>query len=287
MIFHIPVLLNEIIDSLKPNKDKVFIDGTLGHGGHTIDLLKNGATVYGIDEDTDNIKTAQNRIDSLKLQKKFIAINDNFKNIQKIIKKYKINQIDGIILDLGLSQNQLTEQNRGFSFNDSSSLDMRINIKKNKITAKQIVNQYSKEMLYDIFSKFSQEKLSRPIVSEIIKNRPISNGQQLSSIISSAYQKYHLKTKINPSTKIFLALKIAVNDEINNLKKFLKDSTKIIKTPSPICIISFHSTEDRIVKNFIKKNHFKETIIYPTKEEIKFNPLSRSAILRSFYPQHA
>ena len=288
MNYHSPVLLRESIKNLTVLKDGVYIDATLGHGGHTIEILKQKGIVYGFDQDPKNLEIANQRIKSLGLEKNFFAVNKNFINIKSFLKKQKINKIDGLIADLGLSQNQQTGQDRGFSFNDQTSLDMRLNPKTQTLTAEEIINTYSFDELYQIFTKIGQELHSKPLIIQIIKERqksPIKTGQRLAEIIRLYYKNKHLHSKIDPSTKIFLSLRITVNQEYDHLLKLLKQSLDVIKPNGNVSIITFHSGEDRIVKQFIQKNLSKvisQKAIKPTFEEIKTNPLSRSAILRSY-----
>lgn len=291
MDYHFPVLAKECLDLLDPKPNQVFIDGTLGNGGHTLQILKTGATVYGIDQDPKNIEIALSRIKDEKLDKNFFPINSNFNKLEKIIENKIKQKVDGLILDLGLSINQQKSQNRGFSFKDETSLDMRLDPKTQENTAENIINTYSFDELYEIFTKYAQEKLSKPLILKIIRERqrsPIKTATRLTEIIKKYYQEHNLKSKIDPSTKIFMALRIAVNDEFANLKSVLKQSLKIVKSNGVVCIISFHSGEDRIIKQFINENISKKLIvsnskaIKPSFSEIKTNPLSRSAILRSY-----
>lgn len=288
--YHTPVLENQVLDILKPASKKVFIDATLGNAGHTIRLLQAASTVYGIDFDSQNLNTSLKRIKDKNLQKNFFAINDNFVNIKTIFDKTIKKPVDGILFDLGLSQNQQKSDNRGFSFNDTKSLDMRINPHKQTLTAQTIINTYSQEQLFDIFSKYSQDIFSQPLSHLIVntrKNHPIKTAKQLSNLISDFYKSKNHRSKINPATKIFLALKITVNSELENLNQALSDSLDIVKKGGIVAIITFHSTEDRLVKNFIRTNLSKGLIKNATKTkpdylETKQNPLSRSALLRTF-----
>lgn len=288
MNYHSPVLLNEAISSLSIIPKGIYVDATLGHGGHTLEILKQNATVYGFDQDINNLKIASQRIKSEGLEKNFFAINSNFINLKSFLKKKKIDKIDGLIADLGLSQNQQTSQDRGFSFNDQSSLDMRLNPQRQTLTAEEIINTYSFDQLYDIFTKIGQELYSKPLILQIIKERqksPIKTGQKLATIIREYYKNKHIQSKIDPSTKIFLSLRITVNQEYKNLLKLLNHSLNIVKSKGNVCLITFHSGEDRLVKQFIQKNKSKiisQKSIKPSFAEIKKNPLSRSAILRTY-----
>lgn len=291
MEYHFPVLVKECIDLLDPKPNKIYVDGTLGNGGHSIEILKKGAIIYGIDQDSKNLKIASSRIKEEKLDKNFFPVHSNFNELEKIVKNKIKEKVDGLILDLGLSINQQKSQERGFSFHDKSSLDMRLDPKTQEITAETIINTYSFGELYEIFTKYAQENLSKPLILKIIRERqktPIKTAAKLAEIIRQYAQEHKIKTKIDPSTKIFMALRIAVNSEFSNLKSVLNQSLKITKSGGVVCIISFHSGEDRIVKQFIRENSIKKTIvatikpILPSPEEIKINPLSRSAVLRSY-----
>jgi len=285
MTYHQPVLLSEVLEFFDPKPNQVFLDATLGHAGHSIEFLKKGSTVYGLDADPSNQKIAIDRINSLNLQEKFIPLTGNFSRIFDIWNKKISQPVDGLLVDLGLSINQQSGDSRGFSFSDDSSLDMRLNPKTQSLTAEEIINTWDKNQLYEIFSKYAQEKLAKPLVFEIIKARqqkPIKNAQYLSQIVENYYQKKHYSFRHHPATKIFLALRITVNHEFDNLKKILDSSLKITKKSGHIAIISFHSGEDRIVKQFISKHRLKSRKILPTHQEVLRNPPSRSAVLRVF-----
>ena len=287
MDFHIPVLSAEIIDFFDIQKGKIYIDGTLGHGGHALEILKKGGVVYGIDQDPQNLKIATNRIKEAGFENQFFPIHNNFNKLENIVKNKIKQKIDGLIIDLGLSQNQQTNQGRGFSFNDKISLDMRLDPQKQELTAENIINTYDYNELFEIFSKYAQEVYAKPIILKIISERqksPIKTATKLADIIRDFYKNHHLKSKIDPSTKIFMALRIVVNDEFENLKKLLTQSLKVVKKDGKVCIITFHSGEDRIVKLFLNQNPLclAQKPIKPSFEEIKYNPLSRSATLRSY-----
>jgi 16S rRNA (cytosine1402-N4)-methyltransferase len=281
MIYHEPVLVKEVIDSFNIEPGNIYIDGTLGHGGHSIEILKRGGIVYGLDADPFYLDIATKRISDLNLSSNFNPILSNFTDILNVTDQ----NISGVLLDLGLNSHQQLSSGRGFSFNDTESLDMRLNPTNDDLTAEEIINTYSLEDLKNLFSKTTQESFALPIALKIITARqrsPIKTGKRLADIISEVYLEHHVKTKIHPATKVFLALKIAVNQESENLKNFLDLSLKL--TPQcQVSIITFHSGEDRIVKQFIK-NHFPKSPkpVHPQFSEIKQNPLSRSAILRSY-----
>jgi len=285
MDFHTPVLLTETIDLLDVQKNKIYIDCTLGHGGHSLEILKKGGIVYGIDQDPKNLEIATNRIKEAGFEKNFFPIHNNFNQLENIINNNIKQKINGLIIDLGLSQNQQTDQDRGFSFNDKNSLDMRLDPKNQELTAEEIINTYDYDELFEIFSKYAQEVYSKPLVLKIIRERqksPIKTATRLANIIREYYKEHHHLSKIDPSTKIFLSLRIVVNDEFNNLKNILNQSLKTVAPNGNVCIISFHSGEDRIIKQFIKDHNFPSKPVKASFVEIKKNPLSRSATLRSY-----
>jgi 16S rRNA (cytosine1402-N4)-methyltransferase len=285
MTFHQPILLDEVITILNPQKGKIYLDATLGHGGHTIPLLKSKAIVFGLDADENNLSLAIQRITALNLSGSFHPLKGNFKNLKNIWKKFINTPLDGLIFDLGLSSSQQTAQNRGFSYNDGLSLDMRLDPDHQKITAENIINTYPEEELFSIFSKISQEKYSRPLAQRIIRQRqrqPIKSGKELAAIIRSFYDERKIKYYHDPATKIFMALRITVNNEFDNLKSALRASLDIVKTGGQVVVITFHSGEDRLVKNFIRNSRFKSLKLTPKRIEVQNNPLSRSARLRSY-----
>jgi len=291
MDFHIPVLLAETIKLLNVQKNNIYIDCTLGHGGHTLEILKQGGIVYGIDQDPKNLEIATNRIKEAGFEKHFFPIHNNFNQLENIVNQNIKQQINGLVIDLGLSQSQQTGKDRGFSFNDENSLDMRLDPENQEVTAEEIINTYDYNELFEIFSKYAQEVYSKPLVLKIIHERqksPIKTAVRLANIIRDFYQERHLKPKIDASTKIFMSLRIAVNNEFDNLKNLLNQSLKTVTKDGNVCVISFHSGEDRIVKQFINNYSDQKIIIENQKpikasfEEIKKNPLSRSATLRSY-----
>ncbi|MFZ2153247.1 MAG: 16S rRNA (cytosine(1402)-N(4))-methyltransferase RsmH [Microgenomates group bacterium] len=290
MEYHVPVLLHEAINLLDIKHGQIYLDCTLGNGGHTQEILKRGGIVYGIDNDPHNLEIAIDRIKTSGLSTNFHPIKDNFGNLLEIINKNHLTKIAGVLIDLGLSSNQQKSSQRGFSFNDELSLDMRLDPQTQTLTAEEIINTYSYDQLYEIFTKLAQETQSKPLIIRIISARqkePIRSGHKLSQIVRDYYQSRHIHPKTDPSTKIFMALRIYVNSEFENLKKILLDSLEL--TGTQVVIISFHSGEDRIVKNFIRVNtqsHLIDNLtpkaITPTLSEIHQNNLSRSAVLRSY-----
>lgn len=286
MEFHRPVLVDQVIQALDVHHDGIYVDATVGNGGHSLEILNHGGQVYGLDQDPENLAIATARLSATEFGSRFHPIHSNFNQLDSLIGKEIPSSLNGILFDLGLSSGQQKSYGRGFSFNDPDSLDMRLDPTTQSLTAEEIINTFDFKQLYDIFSKYAQEKFSKPLIIRIIAERqkkPIKSGKRLGDIIRSYYQEKHLHSKIDPSTKIFMALRIAVNDEFSNLKQAL-ESTLNLPTGCRIAVISFHSGEDRLVKQFIRR-HFPlqaGKAVLPTETEIKSNPLSRSAVLRSY-----
>lgn len=295
---HKSVLLNEAIDNLNLNEKSIIVDCTLGYAGHSSLILKNikNGYLYAFDQDQEAIQSAKKILE--KISNNFKIINSNFVNIKEKLNEQGIYEVDGILYDLGVSSPQLDEESRGFSYHTDSRLDMRMN-KNQKLDAHYIVNNYTKEQLTTILKKYGEEKYAASIANGIIKNRPINNTLELVEIIKKSVPMKYQKEK-HPARKTFQAIRIEVNDELNVFEKSLKDSLELIKIGGRICIITFHSLEDRICKNILKeasttdKNLKNLPIIpleyqpkykiianiTPSKEEIKNNNRSRSARLR-------
>lgn len=303
---HIPVLKKEVLQYLNPKPDENFIDCTLGQGGHAIGILernKPNGKVLGIELDKDICdKLSLSKIDRL------VLTNDSYTNLNKIVEKYKFGPISGILFDLGMSSWHLEESGRGFTFLKDEPLDMRYSLE-NDLTAEEIINNYSQEKIEKILKEYGEERFAKRIAKRIIQTRPrkIKSTFQLVEIIKKAVPGK--RTKIHPATRTFQALRIAVNDELNNLKKALFQAVEVLEKGGRIVIISFHSLEDRIVKNFFKEeakkgslriltkksnssiyNHTlanqgsrakRKVLITPSQEEIKINRRSRSAKLRA------
>ena len=275
---HISVLKKEVIDFLQPEKGKIFIDCTFGAGGHTKALLDGGAKVIAIDRDDNNKKFA------IELQKKYpnnlIFINTKFSQLKEILDKYNFNiekqnhlKLDGILYDIGVSSMQIDEADRGFSFQKDGKLDMRMGC--NNLSAEDIVNKASESELADIIFNYGDERFARKIAKAIVNDRktqPITTTIQLAELISNCLPFYH--DKIHPATRTFQALRIAVNDELQELKTSLETTSTSTPIGCRICVISFHSLEDKIVKNIFQKY---------SKGEIQHFNRNNPAILN---PQH-
>ena len=268
---HIPVLLNEIIEQIESNKN--YVDCTLGFGGHSKEILKkNGPNgkVLGIEIDKEIFeKTIKDE--------RLIAVNDSYVNLEKIVKKHNFKDISGILLDAGMSSYHIDLSGRGFSFNKDEPLLMNYG---SGISAEEIINEYSEDEIERILREYGEEKFSKKIAKKIVeerKRRRIKSTLQLVEIIKRIVPK----SKINPATRTFQALRIEANKELENLESVLPQALRLLNEGGKLFIISFHSLEDRIVKNFIKNNQLElNKPIIPSKEEIETNPRSRSAKLR-------
>ncbi len=283
---HKSVLKKQVLKYLNSKSDENFIDCTFGLGGHSIDILKENrpkGKVLAIELDKELYKKAVSKnIDRL------VLINDSFKNLKEIVKENSFESISGILLDLGFSSWHLEESGRGFSFKKNESLDMRYNADLTKLTAEEIVNQWSEKDIEKILKKYSQEKFGKRIAKKIIEQRKlklIKTTFDLVEIIKKAVPSWYQHKRIHFATKTFQALRIAVNDELNSIRQALPDALEVLEKGGRLIVISFHSLEDRIVKNFFKNqkslNILTKKPIKPSKEEIINNPRSRSAKLRA------
>jgi len=268
---HIPVLLNEIIEQIEPNKN--YVDCTLGFGGHSKEILKkNGPNgkVLGIEIDKEIFeKTIKDE--------RLIAVNDSYVNLEKIVEKHNFKDISGILLDAGMSSYHIDLSGRGFSFNKDEPLLMNYG---SGISAEEIINEYSEDEIERILREYGEEKFSKKIAKKIVEERKrkrIKSTLQLVEIV----RKIVPRSKINPATRTFQAIRIETNKELENLESVLPQALKLLNRSGKLFIISFHSLEDRIVKNFIKNNQLElNKPITPSEQEIKSNPRSRSAKLR-------
>lgn len=302
---HIPVMLNECINGLDIKPNGIYFDGTLGGAGHSSEILKRlskDGLLIGVDKDEEAIKVSTERL--LKIEKNFVIINDDFKNFNNILDKLNIKKIDGILLDLGVSSYQIDNASRGFSYMSNAPLDMRMN-RNNLLTAEKVVNDYTAEQLTDIFYKYGEEPFTKNIVKNIIEFRQkqrITDTQTLCQIIRNSLPKKVLMTGGNPAKRVFQAIRIEVNGELENLQKTINDMIERLNENGRIVILTFHSLEDRIVKDAFKlcatdcicqKNipicvcHHKASVklvnkkpIIATEEEIQNNSRSKSAKLR-------
>ncbi|HHV29587.1 16S rRNA (cytosine(1402)-N(4))-methyltransferase RsmH [Acetivibrio mesophilus] len=304
---HKPVLLEETIENLDIKPDGVYIDGTLGGAGHSSEILrrldKNG-TLIGLDQDEFALKTSQEKLTQLNLEARIILANTNFVNIKEVCEKNNIDSVDGILLDLGVSSHQLDEASRGFSYNKDAPLDMRMD-RRGSLTAKTIVNEYDREEIKAIIRDYGEERWASRIADFIVaarKKKEIETTEELVDIIKAAIPGSARREGPHPAKRTFQALRIAVNNELGILDKTIEDGTELLKSGGRFCIITFHSLEDRIVKDeFNKKVNpcicpkefpvctcgrkplaslVNRKPIIPDEKELQVNPRSRSAKLR-------
>jgi len=285
---HKPVLLNEVINYLAPKSGENFIDCTVGAGGHSLVILEknNPGKVIAIDWDKESLQLLKLKIKSqkLKVNDRLILVNDNFANLKWIIRKYNFFPINGILFDLGLSSWQIEEGGRGFSFKKDEPLKM--NFDDNGLTAAEILNKWPEKSLIEVFIKYGEERYSRRIAKRIVEERqrqPIKTTFQLKNVIEKAIPCRWRADRV--LARIFQSLRIVVNDELENLRQGIEQAAEILMPGGRLVVISFHSLEDRIAKNFFKENKSLKIItkkpIMASEEEIKSNPRSRSAKLRA------
>ena len=295
---HKSVLLEESINSLNLKDNSIIVDCTLGYGGHSSEILKRipNGYLYSFDQDIDAINFSDSRLS--KISNNYTIIKSNFENIKEKIQELGIDKVDGIIYDLGVSSPQLDQDDRGFSFHKDAKLDMRMD-KSNDFSALNVVNEYTQEELTNIIFKYGEEKFARNIAKNIVKNRPINTTLELVDVIKEAVpMKYKLDH--HPARKTFQAIRIEVNRELEVFEKSLKDALTLLNIGGRICVITFHSLEDRVCKDIFKSvstvNKELQNLpvipdeylpkyriiksIKPSKEEIEENKRSRSAKLR-------
>ncbi len=247
---HVSVLLNEAVDGLNIKESGVYVDGTLGGGGHSEAILKRNETLrlIGIDRDLDAIAAASKRLESF--SKRTTFVNSNFSNIKEVLSSLNIDKIDGAVLDLGVSSYQLDNAERGFSYMKDAPLDMRMNQKDIK-SAYDVVNGYGKDELTDIFFRYGEEKWSKRIAEFIVNKRekePIKTTKELADIISAAIPAGAREKNSHPAKRVFQAIRIEVNGELEILKNAVQDFVESLSSGGRLAIITFHSLEDRIVK---------------------------------------
>ena len=295
---HKSVLLKECIENLNLKENSVIVDCTLGYAGHSSEILKriSHGYLYAFDQDSEAIKFSTERLNNI--GKNFEIINSNFANIKEELSKKNVTSVDGILYDLGVSSPQLDEDYRGFSFHQDARLDMRMN-QNNILDAYTVVNTYSYEKLVDIFHKYGEEKYASSIAKGIIASRPITTTLELVEVIKENVPEKYKRDK-HPARKVFQAIRIEVNDELNVFEKSLHEALELINVGGRICVITFHSLEDKICKNIFKSvseidNNIKKLpiipdeylpkfkvikTIEPSKNEIDENNRARSAKLR-------
>ncbi|MBQ6477118.1 MAG: 16S rRNA (cytosine(1402)-N(4))-methyltransferase RsmH [Bacilli bacterium] len=300
---HVSVLLDEAIKALNVKENGIYVDATLGYGGHSSQILKKVKTGYlfAFDQDSEAIRHSTSRLSSIGTN--FTIIKSNFKYLKEELEKRNINKVDGILFDLGVSSPELDEEDRGFSFHKDAPLDMRMN-QEQKLTAADVVNKYSEEDLVNIFYKYGEDKYSRNIARKICeyrKEKEIETTLELVDIIKSAVPMKE-RLKKHPARQIFQAIRIEVNDELNVLDIAIKKALELLNVGGRVVVITFHSLEDRLIKKYFKEmTEVDEKIkglpnidssllpdyvlvnrkpVIPTDEEIENNNRSRSAKMR-------
>lgn len=281
---HIPVLLGEVSEYLKPEPNNLLIDGTVGLGGHAQNLLPNvlpGGRLLGIDKDADNLEIARERLS--RFGESVVLVRDSYANIKTHAYAHQFHPVNSILLDLGFSSVHVDDAQRGFSFRQDGPLDMRYD-RSSGITAEEVVNEWSEDELARIFRQYGEEKKARQIAKAIVSARaqtPLKRTTQLATVIAQTQRQ---RGRIHPATKIFQALRIAVNDELGELERVLPECVDLLKSGGRLAIISFHSLEDRIIKQFFKSHSILKVVtkrpITASQEEVKKNPRARSAKLR-------
>ena len=300
---HIPVLLNECIEGLNIKKDGIYVDGTLGGAGHSFEIatkLENTGKLIGIDRDQEAIKKAK---ETLKNFNNVIYVQENHDNIKEILEKLNIEKVDGILLDLGVSSYQIDEETRGFSYMKNSPLDMRMD-KTQNLTAEDVINTYPEEKLADIIYRYSEEKFARQIARRICEHRKIKRIENTTELVEIIEKCVPKQIQGHPAKRTFQAIRIEVNNEIEPLYNTVTSAIDLLKAGGRLCIITFHSLEDRAVKeayadsvgkcicppdlpycvcgNKSKGKIITKKPILPTEEEMDENSRSKSAKLRIF-----
>jgi len=298
MNFHIPVMSSMILDFLVTRKEGIYVDCTLGGGGHSEEVIKKiypEGLLIGLDQDIEALEFSRDRL--AEYQGKIILVKSNFGNLKFLLQDLGFKQVTGVLFDLGLSSHQVDNKSRGFSFLEENFLDMRMDLSKD-IDACYIVNNYSEQELVEIFSKYGEERFSRSIARLIVRERKktmIKTTRHLAKLVTDIYARYKKnRWSIHPATRVFQAIRIEVNNELEVLKDAVRDGVFALEPNGRICVISYHSLEDRIVKHtfkeiakddFISQNGYgvkplSKKPFYPPEDEIRENRRARSAKMR-------
>lgn len=303
---HIPVMISEVLHYLDCKPGRIYVDGTLGGAGHARAIcsrISPGGVFIGIDQDIDAIKNAKNVLESFNITIRLF--HGNFINLPEFLRQLNIKAVDGILLDLGISLHQIESSGRGFSFLRDEPLDMRMN-KMSGITAEDLINTMDEKNLKKIFREYGEERWAGQIAKKIAasrKQKAITSSRQLAQIVCDAVPKSSFHQKIHPATRVFMAIRIAVNRELEMLNLFMENVADLLNPKARLCVLSFHSLEDRIVKHRLKTlekgcvcpSDFPECVcnqkpilrsltrrvVRPSKEEIERNPMARSTKLRA------
>ncbi len=294
MTIHIPVLKKEVLDYLNPKENENFIDATIGGMGHSLGILernKPNGKILGIELDPEIVERDKEIIKKKRLERRIILVNDSYVHLKEIVERNNFQSVKGILFDLGISSWHLEKSERGFSFKNDEFLDMRFNSQKNRVKAEEIINEWTEGELEKIFREYGEERFSKRIAKKICQIRQkekIKTTFQLVEVIKNSIPAPFRRRKIHFATKVFQALRIAVNQELKNLEDVLPQALSVLEKGGKIVIISFHSLEDRIVKNFFKNKAKKGLLeiltnkpITASLEEIQINSRARSAKLRA------
>lgn len=288
MITHLPVMVREVIEILNPGPGGIYVDATLGLGGHAVEILRligPEGRLVGIDRDDEAVKIAKERLND----ERAILIKGRFSDLEELLTKAGINGIDGILFDFGASMMQFKESGRGFSFDSEDPLDMRMD-RSQRLKADDIVNTYNEREIERVLREYGEERMSARIARAITiyrAKKKIGTCAELAGIVGNVYRRRSIRGKHHPATKTFQSLRIAVNDEINEIRSGLEKSIGVLRAGGRLCSISYHSLEDRLVKHFLRnaeKDGLMRIItkkpLIPSYDEIRSNPSSRSAKLR-------
>ena len=292
--YHVPVLLDESIDGLNLKKGGIYVDVTFGGGGHSKEILRRmdkSCNLYSFDEDEDAERNIVH-------DERFTFVRSNFRYLKNFLKYYDVEEVDGILADLGVSSHHFDDSERGFSFRFDGKLDMRMN-KRAGMTAADILNNYDEEKLADIFYLYGELKNSRKLASVIVKRRSVKPFDTIGDFLETVKPLYGKEREKKEMAKVFQALRIEVNQEMEALKEMLYSATEILKPGGRLSVITYHSLEDRMVKNIMKTGNIEgkmeqdffgnvktpyktinNKVIVPDDDEIETNPRSRSAKLR-------
>jgi 16S rRNA (cytosine1402-N4)-methyltransferase len=304
---HISAMPDEVQRYLDVRPGGIYVDGTLGGAGHACEICRRmqpGGKFVGIDQDIDAVRNAEIKLSSF--ESDIHIVNDNFANLPRILSELNIQLVDGILIDIGVSQHQLQGSGRGFSFNRDEPLDMRMD-QGGKVTAESIVNGFDERELTSVFFTYGEERFSRKIAAKIVearKIRPVTTSKMLADIVESAVPvKFARQQKIHPATRVFQAIRIKVNEELKQLETFMDCFHQVLKPGGRLVVLTFHSLEDRIVKSKIKllekectcPRNFPKCVcdtkkivkritgkpVIPGQDEIRINPMARSTKLRA------
>ncbi|HOL23015.1 MAG TPA: 16S rRNA (cytosine(1402)-N(4))-methyltransferase RsmH [bacterium] len=282
MAEHYPVMKEYVVQYLNLKDGGIYVDATCGYGGHSRYILETNSNIflYGLDKDEEAFRYTSQALANFK---NFKAIHSGYEDIDQVLEKEGIEKVDGILMDLGFSTNQVKDGERGFSFQIEGPLDMRYD-RRNELTAGEIINKWNRKEMIWVFEQYGEIKRAHKIVDAIIEQRKkkrFETTTELADFITKYYRRYG---KIHPATKFFMALRIAVNNELEILKEGLKKAVILLKTNGRLVVISFHSLEDRLVKHFFRNNQQLKVLtrkpLLPEEKEVDVNPESRSAKMR-------